>query len=170
MRIIILLIGIISMTGLQARDYMNMEPKIMTEAEAPDYTNDVGESIKMLLQVHETAGQFTMFTDTFQDKTTVGAHHHNWHDETFYVIRGSFEIANGDLEDKQIVTEGTVVFTPRGTEHTWTANEPDSKVLVVYTPGGWDQFIDAWYQLTDEQKEDEAFVDEFLKSYDENFQ
>lgn len=170
MRIIILIAGILLASGLQARDYMGMEPKVLKEADAPDYTNPEGETIKMLLQVHETAGQFTMFSDTFKDQTSVDPHHHKWHDEAFYVIRGSFIVSNGDLEETQIVTADTVVWTPRGTEHTWTANEPDSKFLVVYTPGGWDEFIEAWYALSDEQKEDEAFVDEFLQSYDEIYQ
>ena len=46
---------------------------------------------------------------------------------------------------------------------------PDSKFIVIYTPGGWDHFIEAWYELTDEQKADEAFVTEFLESYDEYY-
>ena len=150
-----------------AHDYMGMEPLIVDAKEIEGITNDDGETIKILLRTEDTAGQYTVFSDTFAARTSVGLHKHDWHDEAFYVIRGSYSVVNGDENVRHTVTEDTIVFTPRGTVHAWTALEPDSKFLVIYTPGGWDHFFEAVGQLTDEQRDDAEFMDEFLLSYDE---
>jgi len=169
--ILIIMLILCAHTSMNAysRDYMDMKPIILEEKNAPDYTNAQGETIKMLLKAHDTAGQYTMFSDTFKDTTAVPLHEHQWHDEAFYVVRGSYEIVNGNPDEIEIVSAGTVVFAPRGTLHKWTAVEPDSKFLVVYTPGGWDHFREAWENVDAEKKKDEAFVKEFLESYDEYY-
>jgi hypothetical protein len=77
-------------------------------------------------------------------------------------------VVNGNEHQKVVVDEDTVVFTPRGTIHSWTALEADSKFLVVYTPGGWEHFYEAVRALTPKQREDEEFMEEFMLSYDEH--
>ena len=156
----------ISWTAASARDYMGMEPLIVDAKEMEGITNENEETINILLRAADTAGQYSVFTDVFAGQTSVGLHKHDWHDEAFYVIRGSYSIVNGDENVRHTVTEDTMVFTPRGTVHAWTALEPDSKILVIYTPGGWENFSDAIGQLTEEQRNDEEFMDEFRLSYD----
>lgn len=155
-------------TQLTAHDYMGMEPVIIDAKLLEGVTNEDGETIKILLGTEETAGQYTLFSDSFADKTEVGLHKHDWHDEAFYVIKGSFEVINGDENEKHVVTADSVVFTPRGTKHYWKALEPDSKFLVIYTPGGWEHFFEAVTNLTPEQLEDKEFMEEFMISYDEH--
>ena len=62
--------------------------------------------------------------------------------------------------------EDTMVFTPRGTVHAWTALEPDSKFILIYTPGGWEHYFESVGQLTEEQRNDEEFMEEYRLSYD----
>ena len=123
-------------TAASAHDYMGMEPLIVDAKEIEGVTNEDGETIKILLRTEDTAGQYTVFSDTFADQTSVGLHKHDWHDEAFYVIRGSYSVVNGDENVRHTVTEDTIVFTPRGTVHAWTALEPDSKFLVILHPRG----------------------------------
>lgn len=157
----------LSWAAASAHDYLGMEPLIVDAKEIEGVTNEDGETIKILLRTQDTAGQYTVFSDQFADRTSVGLHKHDWHDEAFYVIRGSYSVINGDENVRHTVTEDTIVFTPRGTVHSWTALEPDSKFLVIYTPGGWDHFFEAVNQLTEEQRNDAEFMDAFLLSYDE---
>lgn len=159
-----------------AADFMGMKPKILREADIETRARSIedveagnDQVIKILLGTEDTAGQFTMFSDVFPTaEGEVAAHSHEWHDEAFYVIRGKYEVQNGDLE-KQIVGPNTVVFSPRGSLHAWKSLEADSKMLVVYTPGGWEHFYEAVINLTPEQKEDKKFMKQFMKSYDEIF-
>jgi quercetin dioxygenase-like cupin family protein len=159
-----------------ARNYMDMEPKIIdeadvvTEAEAIESDEEQDQIIRILLGTEDTAGQYTMFSDTFKEKGgKVPAHTHDWHDEAFYVTRGQFKIVNGDMGERT-VGPNTLVFTPRGSVHAWESLEDDSHFVVFYTPGGWEHFYQAVRKLTPEQREDEAFMEGFMSSYDENFQ
>ena len=153
-------------TAAGAHDYMGMEPLIVDAKEIVGVTTADGETVKILLRTGHTAGQYTAFSTAFADQASTRLHKHDWHDEAFYVVRGSFSVVNGDKNVRHTVTEDSMVFTPRGTLHAWTALEPDSKFIVIYTPGGWDQFAGAAMRLTEEQRNDEAFMDEFLLSHD----
>ena len=158
----------LTLNASYARDYLGMEPKIIDAKKIEGVTNPEGETIKILLGTEDTAGQYTLFSDEFADITSIPMHKHDWHDEVFYVIRGKYEVINGDENNKTLVDEDSVVFTPRGTTHAWKALEPNSKILVFYTPGGWEHFFEAVIKLTPEQREDKAFMAEFLNSYDEH--
>ena len=156
----------VSWATASARDYMGMEPIIVDAKEIEGVTSESGETIKILLRAEDTAGQYTVISDRFADQTSVGLHKHDWHDEAFYVIRGSYSIVNGDENVRHTVTEDTMVFTPRGTVHAWTALEPDSKFILIYTPGGWEHYFESVGQLTEEQRNDEEFMEEYRLSYD----
>ncbi|HEV8507683.1 MAG TPA: cupin domain-containing protein [Chitinophagaceae bacterium] len=48
-------------------------------------------------------------------------HHHDYEDELFYVVKGSFDM---EFENKTItINEGEFIIVPRGIEHRPTANE-----------------------------------------------
>ena len=177
LKTVFVLAGVIVAGIVWTREYMGMEPLIVresdirVEAEAIEEITDANVQIlKVLLGTEETAGQFTMFSDVFPlAGGKVPPHTHNWHDETFYVIRGSFRALNGDM-GTHVVGANTVVFTPRGQLHEWESLEDDSKFLVFYTPGGWEHYYNAVRELTDEQRADDEFMKNFQESYDEYFQ
>jgi len=151
---------------------MELEPKTIQineiKADPAAFDNQV---IKILLSNKDTGGQYTLFADEFlakQEKGTAPPHLHKWHDETFYVVSGEFEVLNGsDLNNRKVMGPGAVVFTPRGTIHSFRPLKDNSRILVFYTPGGWEHFYNAWLKLTPEQKADDAFIKEFLADFDE---
>ena len=155
----------------QDRDIMGMKPLQFDAGSIPYDQHPSGrpELLKILLGREDTGGQFTLLMDVFEEATTemlVTPHKHDWHDETFYVVRGKFEITNGDLDKKYIVKEDHVVFTPRGAWHSWRALEPNSKVLMFYNPGGFENLWDVLLDLTPEQMKDKDFMRELVSRYD----
>lgn len=178
MKTAFILIGIAIAGAVYTREYMGMVPLIISEsdievpgAETIEGSDDSNRQVlRILLGTDDTAGQFTMFSDIFPTAGgRVPPHMHNWHDEVFYVTRGSFRVTNGDL-GTQIVGANSVVFSPRGQLHEWESMEDDSKFVVFYTPGGWEHYYNAVRELSDEQRADDAFMKEFQESYDEYFQ
>lgn len=168
----LLTIGLGLIFQAQARDFMNMKPKVVRESEIESGATNVEaeqnneQIIKILLGATDTAGQFTMFSDVFTQKdSVVPLHNHQWHDEAFYVVSGRFEFTIGE-DRKEVADAGTTVFVPRGTTHAVKSLDANSKVLMVYTPGGWEHYFRESKKLTPEQKEDDEFMKEFRASYD----
>jgi len=157
----------------QARDFMNMTPKIVRESEIQSGATNVEAAqnneqvIKILLGADDTAGQFSMFSDVFTQKDSlVPLHSHRWHDEAFYVVNGRFEVVLGSEDKKEIVNAGTAIFVPRGTLHGFKSLDENSKFLIMYTPGGWEHYYRESIKLKPEQREGENFMKRFKESYD----
>lgn len=169
----LIVIGLGLVLPAQARDYMGLTPKVVRESEIQgDATNIEAERnneqiIKILLTAEDTSGDYSMFSDVFTEKdSVVPLHHHNWHDEAFYIISGSFEIWIGSEDDKETIGPGTALFVPRGTRHGFKSLEENSKLLVVYTPGGWEHGYYEGRELTPEQREDKDFMKQFREGND----
>jgi mannose-6-phosphate isomerase-like protein (cupin superfamily) len=90
----------------------------------------------------QTGGALGLFRQTIPPQSGPPAHIHRDADEFFYVISGSFDFK---LKDRIVnVPAGSVVFIPKGTEHTFknTGTEP-AVLLVGVTPAGLEQnFVD----------------------------
>src|SRR5688500_5370813 len=82
-----------------------------------------------------TGGQFSLFEITAQPVDGPPDHVHADHDQTYYVLDGTFDVKIGDR--RLTAPAGTVAFIPRGTAHTFRNMEPRrSRMLVLATPGG----------------------------------
>lgn len=171
-----MVIGLGLVLQTQAHDYMELTPKIVRESNIQsdainieaDRNNE--QVIKILLGTEDTAGDFTMFSDVFTEEgSVVPLHHHNWHDEAFYVVSGRFEVFLGSEDNKEIVGPGTAIFVPRGTRHGFKSLEENSKVLVVYTPGGWEHGYREGLELTPEQRKDKEFMKQFREGHDNHY-
>ena len=88
-----------------------------------------------------TGGQFSLFEITAQPVDGPPEHVHRDHDESYFVLEGTFAIKVGE----RCVTAcpGTFVYVPRGTAHTFRNLEPRrSRLLVMATPGGIEEFFE----------------------------
>lgn len=156
-----------------ATEPLNMEAKIVRESDIQSGTTTVEDAenndqiIKILLGANDTGNQYTLFSDVFPAaESVVPLHKHALHDEAFYIVSGSWEITLGSVDNTSIATPGTTIFVPRETLHALRTLEDNSKVVIVYTPGGWEEYYNASLELTDEQKSDEAFMKQFRESWD----
>ena len=159
-------------TNVFAENYLGLEPLTQNDEDVvwADSPTIEGEQLRVFFGVEDTGGQFTLIASRFnsgdRENVVVKSHKHNWHDETFYVISGSFLITNGDPNEKTVVKKGATVFSPRGTWHSWEALEENSEVLMFYTPGGFDKVWNKNLSFTPEQRKDKAFMAEFWQNAD----
>ena len=67
-------------------------------------------------------------------------HVHTEQDETFHVVSGNFRFIVGSEE--VFASDGTTLFVPRNTPHSWLyLGKERGKLLSVLTPGIYDGFI-----------------------------
>ena len=173
---LLFLIGLIacqSVTPHATSESMGMVPEIIRESEIQTGATTVEQEenneqiIKILLGADDTADQFTLFSDVFpQAESVVPPHIHKLHDEAFYIVNGSFEVTLGSVDNKTIESAGATVWVPRGTLHAFRTIEDGSKFAVVFTPAGWENGYNAGRALTDDQRNDEAFMKEFRATWD----
>jgi len=100
------------------------------------------EDVTEILATREqTGGALGLFRQTIPPKSGPPAHIHRAEDEFFYVVSGEFTFKLGD----RIVSAParSIVFVPRGTEHTFQNVGTELGVLLVgVTPGGFEKVFE----------------------------
>jgi quercetin dioxygenase-like cupin family protein len=66
-------------------------------------------------------------------------HIHSREDEWFYLLDGDVTFHVG--RENYHATAGAFVSFPRGIEHTYTVESPSARLLVLNTPGGFEQMF-----------------------------
>jgi quercetin dioxygenase-like cupin family protein len=66
-------------------------------------------------------------------------HIHNREDEWFYLLHGEVTFHVGDENYRG--TPGTFVSFPRGIAHTFTIESPTARMVIIVTPGGFEQMF-----------------------------
>ncbi|MFB6149565.1 MAG: cupin domain-containing protein [Halobacteriales archaeon] len=99
-------------------------------------TGDQTDGRRSVVEMHQPAGHKTP------------EHIHEDTDETLHVLEGALTAHMGDTT-RQVTAGGTVVL-PRGKKHALVVDEP-SIVLVSNTPAGFDEFVMAAGEPTDDE-------------------
>ncbi len=112
----------------------------MAKDSAPHNVVWLGTSYKIHLTAEQTGSRIGVFESIDQPGYGPPRHIHNREDETFHIQSGEIEFwMNGQT---RIERAGSVVFVPRGTEHTFRVlgNLP-ARMLAIMTPGGFEGFF-----------------------------
>jgi hypothetical protein len=108
-----------------------------------DHRLYLGEAIlTSLTDARQTDGQFTVME--YVGRASARApllHVHEREDETFYVIEGV--IVFHFLEQKIMAPAGTAVFLPRGVPHDALVPLGLARALVLFVPGGIEEYFQA---------------------------
>lgn len=98
-----------------------------------------GNEIQFKLTGEQTGGAFTLGLATVPVGSSPPPHVHEREDEMFIIIEGQYRVCvNGEWSE---VGPGTVVYLPRGCEHTFQAvGDAPGKHWVLTTPSGFDKF------------------------------
>jgi quercetin dioxygenase-like cupin family protein len=103
-------------------------------------TNSGG--IRLLITSDETGGAMSMIETDVAPGGGPTYHSHSREDETFYVVSGTAEVQI----EKEIFqcNAGDRIYGPRNIFHTYrNVGDTDLKMLIVYTPAGFEQsFVD----------------------------
>lgn len=113
-------------------------------AYVPPNTGDsvwlAGIHITVKLTSEDTGGVYSVTEEITPPQGGAPPHLHSQEDEALYVLEGEVEFLLG--EDTLPAEAGSCVFAPRGTLHTFrNVGRSPSRVLVVYSPGGFDKFF-----------------------------
>jgi mannose-6-phosphate isomerase-like protein (cupin superfamily) len=103
----------------------------------------LGASTMRLLWADPTDG--TTFYDYSSEPSVAGSpqHVHHGHDETFYVVRGSFEFTIGD--ETVTLGEGGFLHVPAGTPHAFrNTGDVPGRLVGTFRPG---RFADYFREL-----------------------
>jgi quercetin dioxygenase-like cupin family protein len=99
------------------------------------------ERCQTLLDAAVTGGAFGLCSLVLRDRDASPLHVHRAEEETVYVLEGrcAFQIGGRRLE----AGPGTVVHAPRDVPHRLAAVGRAARVLVLYTPGGFERVLAA---------------------------
>jgi len=113
----------------------------------------------------DTAGAYTLMEDNLKREFSLGLHVHRQHAETFYILEGDVEFyIDGDW---MTATPATTVHIPPGVPHAVTLRgEKTAKMLMIFQPSGFDQYLAELAKMTNQDLTDEKRMQELNLKYD----
>lgn len=113
----------------------------------------------------DTGGAFALMEDNLKRGFALGLHLHRQHAETFYVLEGEVEFyLDGDWV---AATPATTIHVPPGVPHAVkTADGQTGKMLMIFQPSGFDQYLEELRAMSDEDLDDVQHMEELALKYD----
>jgi quercetin dioxygenase-like cupin family protein len=108
-------------------------------------------------------GRVTLVEDRLKPGFLLARHHHKKMIEIFYVLEGSVEFAFDD--ETVIATPGTTLNVPPDVWHEVRSRD-GAKLLTIFSPGGFDTYLEELVALTEGQYADAAFMRRLSEKYD----
>jgi quercetin dioxygenase-like cupin family protein len=101
----------------------------------------LGAQIMVKLSTADSNGAAAIFRQTMPPNWGPPLHRHSREDEWFYILEGEI---TAEIDGQRTVLQGGgSAFAPRGTAHRFKVSGPrPAKMLVMVTPGGFDQFFE----------------------------
>jgi quercetin dioxygenase-like cupin family protein len=89
----------------------------------------------------ETDGRYTLVEIVVPANYATPLHAHAREDEAFWILEGEavFEVG-GETFD---ASAGSYLLAPRGVAHRFTAADDGARILFLFTPGGFEDYIEA---------------------------
>ena len=108
-------------------------------------------------------GRVSMVEDTMKPSFHLGRHHHKKMTEIFYILEGEITLV---FDDETIVASaGTTINIPPNVWHE-AKSQNGAKMLSIFSPAGFEDYLAEMKTLTDEQFADEAFMHALNEKYD----
>ncbi|MEI7719856.1 MAG: cupin domain-containing protein [bacterium] len=113
----------------------------------------------------ESGGAFTLMEDNLKLEFSLGLHLHRQHTETFYILEGIVDFyIDGDW---MTATPATTIHIPPGVPHALTLpNGQTGKLLMIFQPGGFDQYLAKLVTMTNKDTADEQRMRELDEKFD----
>jgi len=108
-------------------------------------------------------GGVTVVEDTLKPGFHLARHHHKMMTEIFYILAGEVEF-KFDNQTVEAIVGMTITIPP----HVWhdVSCKDGGRLLTIFSPGGFDQYLAEMKTLTDEQFADETFMTRLAEKYD----
>jgi mannose-6-phosphate isomerase-like protein (cupin superfamily) len=89
----------------------------------------------------ETDGRYTLVEIVVPPNYATPPHAHGREDEAFWILDGELVFDVGD--ETFDASAGSYLLAPRGVAHRFTAGAGGARILFLFTPGGFERFIEA---------------------------
>jgi quercetin dioxygenase-like cupin family protein len=110
-----------------------------------------------------SSGRVTIVEDTLKPGFALARHHHKKMIEIFYVLEGSVEFVFDD--ERLVATVGTTLNVPPNVWHE-VKSVDGAKLLTIFSPGGFDSYLEELVALTEGQYGDAELVRGLSERYD----
>ena len=121
------------------------------------------DHVRIKASVDLTDGRLTLVEDTLKPGFALARHHHRKMTEIFYILEGRVEFA---FDDERIdARAGTVVNVPSKVWHE-VKSPQGARLLTIFSPGGFDRYLEELVALTEAQYADAAFMRALSERYD----
>ncbi len=139
-----------------------MKQQIIPANHGPDYD---WSKDHIFVKTHSTLtdGRITLVEDTLKPGFHLPRHYHKAMIEVFYILEGEVVFAFDD--ETAIATPGTTVNIPPGVIHEVTCAQ-GGKLLTIFSPGGFDRYLEELTRLSAAQLEDTALLQSLAEQYD----
>lgn len=108
-------------------------------------------------------GRLTLVEDTLKPGFHLDRHHHKKMIEIFYVLDGAVEFVFDD--ERVTALPGTTLNVPPNIWHTVTS-PTGAKLLTIFSPGGFDAYLEELVALTESQYADAGFMRAMSERFD----
>lgn len=110
-----------------------------------------------------TAGRLTMVEDTLKPGFRLARHYHKSMTEIFLILEGEVTFI---FDDERVDgVPGMTINVPPNVMHE-VASEKGSKLITVFSPGGFERYLEEMAALTQDQFSNQAFMAALSEKYD----
>lgn len=139
-----------------------MNYQIIPSGQGQDY-DWANDHIFVKTTLDLTGGHVTFVEDTLKPGFHLPRHYHKEMIEIFYILEGDIEFKFDDATI--IVTSGMTINVPPHTWHEVTCPQ-GGKLLTIFSPGGFDQYLAELASMTETQFADTALMTALGEKYD----
>ena len=101
----------------------------------------MSETIHIRLRGEDTGGAYSVIEDETPPQAGPPLHVHSREDETFYVVKGEYDIQIGDAIVR--ARPGTYLYAPRDVPHSFrNVSEEAGRLLIIFSPPGFERFFE----------------------------
>ena len=113
----------------------------------------------------ETGGVYSLMEDNLKREFALGLHLHRHHAETFYILDGAVDFyIDGDW---MTASPASTIHIPPGIPHAvGLSGEREGKMLMIFQPSGFDQYLAELASLTEQDLADDKRMQELAIKYD----
>ena len=139
-----------------------MKQQVVDAAGGRDYDWE-SDHIYVKTAADLTGGRVTVVEDTLKPGFHLAPHHHKTMTEVFYILEG--EITFVFAAETVVATRGTTVNIPPNVVHQ-VSSEKGGKLITMFSPGGFDRYLEKLSSLSEAQSQDAAFMRSLAEEYD----
>lgn len=141
---------------------MTMNQQVIGTGEGPEYDWE-SDHICVKTTCDHADGRVTVVEDTLKPGFHLARHHHKKMTEIFYFLEG--EVTFKFAAETVLASRGMTINIPPNVTHEVMC-EKGARMLTVFSPGGFDKYLEEMASLTEAQFADRSFMQKLAEKYD----